>query len=351
MTLDPYYTPKSLAERLVSFYNGRPKRIADFCAGEGRLLLACEKKFPHAQYVAVDKSHAAIRKLRPKHSGWSIYEADFLNDEQLGRCEFNDESFDLVMLNPPFSCRGNLFKFELDGFAFSASKALLFLARALRFVRKGGHLLAILPVGVVNSQRDSLLLAYLKKAYGFKVCNRVSNVSFRGKEPNVILVSLQRPKVLPKYKVRALDLSVPSWLHRGCCNVISACGSAVKNGVLYVHTTNLHNGMLVAMHVRLPRDGHRVLRGPAVLLPRVGNPSLKKIVIIRKGDEYVLSDCVIAIFCKSNVSARKVHEVLVKNSSSLFRLYAGTGARYVTMTRMGRFLKGKLSADLVREEA
>ena len=351
MTLDPYYTPQSLAERLVSFYNGRPKRIADFCAGEGRLLWACEKKFPRAQFVAADKSLAAIRKLRLKHSGWSIYEADFLNDEQLRRCEFNDVSFDLVMLNPPFSCRGNLFKFELDGFAFSASKALLFLARALRFVRKGGHLLAILPVGVVNSQRDSLLLAYLKKAYGFKVCNRVSNVSFRGKEPNVILVSLQRPKVLPKYRERVLKLSVPSWLHRGCCNVISANENAVRSGLVFVHTTNLQDGRLKDLTLRLSPKGHRILTGPAVLLPRVGNPNEGKFVIVPTGMRLVLSDCVIAILCKSNDSACKVHKVLVKNSVSLFQLYAGTGARYVTMSRIGGFLKGKLSTNLIREGA
>ena len=348
MTLDPYYTPQSLAERLVSFYNGRPKRIADFCAGEGRLLLACEEKFPHAQYVAVDKSHAAIRKLRPRHSGWSIYEADFLNDEQLGRCEFNDESFDLVMLNPPFSCRGNLFKFELDGFAFSASKALLFLARALRFVRKGGHLLAILPVGVVNSQRDSLLLAYLKKAYGFKVCNRVSNVSFRGKEPNVILVSLQRPKVLPKYRERALNLSVPSWLHRGCCNVISANKNAVRSGLVFVHTTNLQDGRLKDLTLRISPKGHRILTGPAVLLPRVGNPNEGKFVIVPTGMRLVLSDCVIAILCKNNKTAQKVKKILLTYSVSLFKLYLGTGARYITLSCLGHFLESRIMLDLLR---
>lgn len=348
MLLDSYYTPRHLSERLISLYaNGRPRRIADFCAGEGCLLKACELRFPQSHYIAIDKAKGAITKLRKAKATWSIHQADFLDDNQIDEIGLKEHSIDLIMMNPPFTCRGTLFKCELDGIPFSVSKAMLFLSRAIKYLAKEGVVLAILPVGVMNAERDARIVRYLKQVYDFHVCEKVSKVSFRGKEPNVVLVSLRSPKKIPKFRETLDNVTVPVCLHRGSCNVVTANSEASLKGVRFVHTTNMQNGRLVDLRVRIPTFNHRVLNAFAVLVPRVGTPHENKLVVVDAGNRYVLSDCVIAIMCRGRHEAEMLRELLLSNRQRLFRLYAGTGARYVTLKKIAGFLARYVPADLL----
>lgn len=348
MPLDQYYTPEVLSDRLASYCVTVPRRIADFCAGEGRLLHSCEKLFPGAEYLAVDKSKRAISKLLLSHPFWEIHHADFLSDRQLDRIALRENTFDLVMFNPPFSCRGGRYSFKLDDLEFSASKAMLFLARALRFIARGGMLLGILPVGVVHALRDHRIVSYLKAVYNFKVLEHVSDISFKGKSPNVILIAIQKPKVRQEYHEHCVRFLVPSYLQRGCCNVIMAKGLSSKSGLQYVHTTDLQSGALLKPHIRLPSSCCRVLHGPAVLLPRVGTPSPSKIVVIGSSKRIILSDCVIGVLAKNEKAAIKIKDRLKRSFHELSQLYRGTGARYVTLYQLGVFLDRRLSKGLIR---
>ena len=348
MQLDPYYTPEALSDRLAGYCMAVPRRIADFCAGEGCLLRSCEKLFSNAKYLAVDKSKRAISKLLQSHPSWEIYRADFLSDRQLNRIALHENTFDLVMFNPPFSCRGRRYHFKFDGLEFSASKAMLFLIRALRFVARGGILLGILPVGVVHSLRDHRIVSYLKAMYNFKVLEHVSDVSFKGKEPNVILIAIQKPTVMQEYHEHCVRFIVPSYLQRGCCNVITAKRMSSRSGLQYVHTTDLQSGALQKPRIRLPSSRCRVLHGPAVLLPRVGTPSLSKIVVIGSSKRVILSDCVIGVLAKSEKAAIMIKDKLKDSFQALSRLYIGTGARYVTLYQLGVFLDRRLSKELIR---
>lgn len=353
MELDQYYTPPMVAHKLLCQKIGKPRNVCDFCAGGGELLVACENHYPSINCVAIDKSPMAVRHLRHTYPHWRIYTADFLNARQMRRLNVLQDKFDLVVMNPPFTCRGSVYQVSFNGFVFKASKAMLFLVKALNYVNDGGHLLAVLPTGVLCSQRDAELVRYLKRFYGFRVYEHFSNVSFGGKMPNVFLVDLQKRDVKIDYKVIQKKRYVaPYYLHRGCCNVVSAveAGPAALNQILkwYVHSTNLHHGEVWNLSLRLNPEGRREIIGPAVLLPRVGTPALGKIVVIRANDRYILSDCVIGILCSSFGAAQKTKSALVKSYASYSALYKGTGARYVTLQCLDRFIRKHVERTWLR---
>ena len=346
--LDSYYTPDKLAQEVVSLYDGVPHLIGDFCAGDGGLLRACEAHFPHARYFANDKSKRAYHKLLKVHANWDVYNLDFLSDKNLQEVTHFKDAFDLLLLNPPFSCRGETYKFTFDGLKFSASKALLFLIRAIRFLAKGGRLLAVLPIGVSISERDASLMAYLKRVYGFHVHKKVSGVSFAGKEPNVILAELHRPTLLTEYIPREVRKQTYKFLHRGTLNVVNANNVATKRGMIFIHTTNLIDGKIVSANLKVPFSKAKVLVGPAVLVPRVGAPSVSKVVLIGEGMRYVLSDCVIAILARDNLSALYIQDIIRSLKSGFCRLYAGTGAKYITLSRLGKYIKRTVRPQYLR---
>ena len=349
--LDSFYTPDKLAQEMVALYDGVPYLIGDFCAGDGGLLRACEARFPQARYLANDKSKRAYHKLLKAHANWDVYNLDFLSDKSLQKVTHLNGAFDLLLLNPPFTCRGQTYKFTFDGFKFSASKALLFLIRSIKFLSNGGRLMAVLPIGVSISERDANLMAYLKNAYGFRIHKRVSGVSFAGKEPNVILAELCRPQMKSAYVPKKPIKRTYGFLHRGSRNVIDANDLKTKNGIMFIHTTNLVGNKLVDTKICLPEDKARILVGPAVLVPRVGTPNVTKIVVIGEREKYILSDCVIAVLSRDVSSANHIQDVLVSKKTSFYRLYAGTGARYITLSRLGEYIKKMVPSKYLRRNA
>ena len=346
--LDSFYTPDKIAQEMVALYDGTPHLIGDFCAGDGGLLRACEAHFPHAMYFANDKSKRAYHKLLKAHANWDVYNLDFLSDKSLQEVAHLNGTFDLLLLNPPFTCKGQTYKFIFDGFKFSASKALLFVIRSIRFLSRGGRLMAVLPIGVSISERDAKLMAYLKNAYDFRIHKKVSGVSFTGKEPNVILAELCRPQMESTYVPKKPIKRTYDFLHRGCRTVVDANDLKTKNGILFIHTTNLIGNKIVDTKARLPEDKARILVGPAVLVPRVGTPNVNKIVVIGERKRYILSDCVIAILSRDESSAYHIQDILASKKISFHHLYAGTGARYITLSRLGEYVKKIVPSQYLR---
>jgi hypothetical protein len=82
----------------------------------------------------------------------------------------------------------------------------------------------------------------------------------------------------------------------------------------------------------------RVISSPAVLIARVGTPSPQKVTVYTGGDEVVLSDCVIALRCKSVRHADDTRALILRNWPRFARRYQGTCARFITMTRLQSFL-------------
>src|SRR5262249_21659171 len=124
--------------------------------------------------------------------------------------------------------------------------------------------------------------------------------------------------------------------------------SIEEEGVPLIHTTNLVNGNVVGSVGRfVPTDTDRIVRGPVVLIPRVGRPDWRKVVLHNNGP-ITLSDCVFAIKCKDVADAVSVRKRLVDNFAEVGEAYGGTGAPYLTMQRL-RELVEQLAAPHAEE--
>ena len=112
--MDRIYTPPYLAAFMAKASSVRPSQseelvVADFAAGSGELLLAAASVWPNGTMAATDIDPLEIRNLRKIYASWRTGVCDFLNPrsrqsspvlQSLNGCT------NLVLLNPPFSCRG-----------------------------------------------------------------------------------------------------------------------------------------------------------------------------------------------------------------------------------------------------
>lgn len=106
----------------------------------------------------------------------------------------------------------------------------------------------------------------------------------------------------------------------------------------FIHSTNLKDGTVVLRGTR--RAIHKkLMRGPAVLLPRVGQPQLKKIAVYSLRNPVVLSDCVVAISCENTAQAKKVRSVLSGGWAKVRGHYGGTCAPYITLASVRAVLE------------
>jgi len=102
-----------------------------------------------------------------------------------------------------------------------------------------------------------------------------------------------------------------------------------------IHTPHIQNNQLAPIDdlVYSPRN----FVGPAILIPRVGEPSLKKICIARIERPSVLSDCIFAIEGDENVLDdlyRKMH----LNWRVVRSAYSGACARYLTKSSLEKVI-------------
>ena len=108
--MDIHYTPSALATSLVQATSEvRPKLVADLAAGNGNLLLAAEQVWPNARFVATDIDPRAVRRLGRLRPSWTVGRCDLRSVPSRRSClalKNMRKSACLLLLNPPFSCRG-----------------------------------------------------------------------------------------------------------------------------------------------------------------------------------------------------------------------------------------------------
>lgn len=310
--------------------------VADFAVGDGALLEAAAERWPSARLLGVDISQETVQKLGVRCPSFELTVLDFLADsvdehpllrKSCGKC-------DVVVLNPPFSCRGNArFPVDLDGKMFRGSKALTFFARSIAYLHKCGEMVAVLPASCVTSEKDAELLRYLRSRYCVEVVGDVHRAVFDGRAVSVVIVRLSRRddaelEVEPtRPSALRCTTSANVEIMRGSCPVHLA--KREIGGVPLIHTTNLVNGSLKAPFLLTSRVS-RILTGPVVLIPRVGKPCETKICFMESGTA-VLSDCVIAL--RSAPAGREVElfHILREKWGSLRRMYGGSCAPYTTL--------------------
>ena len=334
---DSFYTPTYLAEQLVGYIpDCGIQSVADFCVGDGRLLAAAHQRFPNAMLFGVDIDHDVIKVLLSQHCDWELRVCDFTNDEQVNK--IIQKEFDLILLNPPFSCKGSIINIiEFEGMTFKVSTAMMFLLKAIRFLSEKGTMYAILPVSCVYSQKDRKAWNYLESKYNAYILAEHNRITFSGKcAPNIALVSIGKLKneisEIHRQSHKILSNAVIE-VTRGSVRMQGLNYSECKKDVRLIHTTNLLNGRLTEV-ARIKGNYNRVEDGYGVLIPRVCNPNPQKIVLLKRKEKFVLSDCVIFLRTENADKAKEVYNSIMNNWQDFVQLYSGTGAQYTTLERV-----------------
>lgn len=351
---DSYYTPSPLADRMISLIaSSQVKSAIDFCVGDGDLLKAVTRRYNNVTLYGIDISDDALNKLKIERPDWQLSQCDFRDDEWLQQVPFlKDAAFDLIVLNPPFTCKGSVTEhFTFEGLDFKVSTAMHFVMRALRYLNQEGGLYAIVPISCVYSEKDRKAWDYLKLHYNACVLDEPERVSFRKKKGKIIGQKVNcSPKIAIIYAGHYVVKGQAATMITGFSSLpVTAVirGSVRMQGLTYshgpesiklIHTTNMQNGSLVHLKSVVPGLVARV-DGFGVVIPRVCNPNPSKIVLLDGSESYVLSDCVIVLRSASKHDAVSVRQYILNNWSSFVSIYKGTGAQYTTLARVKDLFK------------
>ena len=336
---DSHYTPSDLADYLVSHIKKRNvKTIADFCVGEGILLKAAKKKWNNATFYGNDISIEVIKILRKNNPEWILENCDFLNSTSKNKKMLFNRNFDIILLNPPFSCRGSIKKSLIfDNKEFTTSTAMAFFIESINYLNKNRVLYAIMPQSVAYSQKDEKIRNYLYEKYNFIIINEINKQAFEKCSPNIIIAAVNDKSLsTTKYSFEQINTRIKGLkIFRGNISMHDIKTSK-KNSLILIHSTNINNNKIENTKYKV-KNGKSKIVGPALLICRVGQPNFKKICIIPSGKEYALSDCIIGIMTNTAKDCQKLKDLVINNWSNFSNLYKGTGAKYITIERIKHF--------------
>lgn len=339
---DKYYTDARLASILVNIVpkSFKPAVVADFSCGEGSLLKAAKRKWEDLEIIANDYCPDTVSEL--KSHNWAIYNLDFLKKEQVNNSEISNyfQKIDLVLLNPPFNQDDvRLLHWDNCSEIIQSSIPLSFVYYSMLFLKENGYLVAILPNGCLTSDRDKLAFKFLSKNYTLEIVNKNCDSSFRNANPRVSIVKIKNtkpdtlgfPNINESIKTSRLDIVRGNiQMHRVKSNKKS------EDYYPLVHTTNLKEGQ-VEVDNKIIISSNNIIRGPAILLPRVGNFNQDKICYLPMHSEVAVSDCIFAIICDNEFHAEEIRTLLLETWVSFKEIYSGTGALYTTLSKLKIF--------------
>jgi hypothetical protein len=338
--LDSYYTPKELAERLIACINKKDiSSVADFCVGEGDLLKAAQIRWGNAHFYGNDISIQVLHKLKKKYPTWILGNCDFLNQKSRNKSIIFKEKYDLIILNPPFTCRGAAIKsVMLDNKEYHVSTAMAYLVEAIKYLAINGVLYAILPQSIAYSEKDEKIRSYLVEKYCFRTIEELNNQSFKKCTPNIIIASINDASIICSNKsLKKFNINIKNIkIKRGNISM-HKIEKSKRYTISLIHSTNIVNGKIVNLTHRVKRN-NSMIEGPALLIHRVGQPNINKLCIISKHDVYALSDCIIGIKTSSMTSCKFLKDTIINNWDDFSNLYKGTGAKYLTIKRLKCFL-------------
>jgi tRNA1(Val) A37 N6-methylase TrmN6 len=348
--IDVFYTPLNLAKLMISNVKQRkPKSIADFAAGDAELLEAAYNRWKHTQFIATDLDKKSVRRLKIRYPKWSISTCDFLKEKSRNQCyalRNNCGKISLVLLNPPFSYRGGAhYKVEFDGEVLSCSKAMAFVTTSIQYMKPDGELLAILPSGTMHTEKDNNIWRLLNNKFEICVISNQDAYTFPECKAKTILIRLSKQKNISfasnelhndrNIKKRKNSVVGIVKIIRGVVQMHTLNGHNSQKKLPLIHTTDLVDNSLQVTH-RQTVQNRRILKGPAILIPRVGEPKIDKICLYLSRKPIVLSDCIFGLECSSPKSAFALKELLKKNWTLLQNTYGGTCAKYTTLSSLSR---------------
>jgi len=348
MLRDSFYTPQILADKLIGYIRKKSfKNAVDFCIGDGQLLRSAKSRWPQLKCFGSDISDEAIAETKANHPDWCLSRIDFLEPCERQNAEIFkiQPKYQLILLNPPFSCRGGtLHEIQFEGKHYTVSTSMRFLVTALDYLDRDGYLYAILPTSTAYSQKDQRLWNLLEKKYNLSILEEPRIKYFKGCTPNVILISLNDFSKVSKYSnITRLPFAFENLqVYRGKLSMNQVKQNQGQH--FLVHSTNIRDNRLVNLNVKQTNSLSTVF-GPAILIPRVGKPKQSKICMIGSGTTYVISDCIIALKTITVKDAQLLYRYIIENWELVEIMYKGTGAKYITVDKIKQFLNLDLLAE------
>ena len=346
--MDAYFTPSVLARVMADLFVGRPQTVADFASGDGSLLSAAREKWPNCGLIATDINPTNLSRVRERFPKSRVGKCDFLKAASRGHCGALRKivgKVSLVLLNPPFSCRGGTkLSVSVAGTQTDVSVAMAFTVIAFNYLCVGGQLVALLPAGCINAQRDMRAWRLLETVAKIEIINWNGKRAFEKCFPATCIVRItKRSKQREndnEWSLRSITTSGISGrleLVRGSRPMFSIKERKVGKRISLVHSTELQGG-IVKLGQRYVAKSMIDVRGPAVLIPRVGLPRHDKIAVLGDGLEVALSDCVFALRCQSIPKAVDLQMKIRLAWDGFKSMYGGTGAPYLTVKRLVNWL-------------
>ena len=349
MSIDEFDTPPLLAAKLLQVADmlceSEPGTVADFAVGTGELLAAAKLRWPQAVFFGCDISNDRVRRLTHSRTDWTVARCDFLDRasrSSLSQLENVKTKVDLALLNPPFSARGGTrVEVQLDGQDLRCSPAMAFVVLASQYLSPDGKLVALLPAGALQAERDQGARAALRQLGEFGAIPGAT-AKFPGGSLKVTIAYLKRGDPTPSDGnsiVPNFDAEQPIIrVLRGTLQTHELPTNGVGETIPLVHSTELQGYRLQVAQREVP-SRTRSLSGPAVLLHRVGLPRRDKIVYVPQIPPFAITDCVVALLWSNEHECLRLHRSLTEHFDLLERNYIGSGAPYITIRRIQRVLQ------------
>jgi predicted RNA methylase len=350
MAVDKVYTPDTVGADVIAAVSKRsPETVADFAAGDGALLALAARRWPNASIVANDFDKSECARLRRQFPNWQVSSCDFLSAISVKRSHKLAAligNFDLVLLNPPFSYRGwQSWRVDFRGADLSCTRAVAFVLRSLDMISSSGQVVAVLPRGCLSTKTDEAAWRAVEESFAVRVMNEYGKRTFSGYSPRTVLVQIRprrrgpRPGVvqIPALPRVGDHFNMPVTIVRGWTQMYTVEYRQDGELLALVHSTDLSGGTLCSYSGCV--SGQHSVRGPGVLMPRVGQPASSNLGILPSEHQVALSDCVIALLTATERDALALHRTLVDSWPIIEQAFGGTCARYITLDRLGSALR------------
>ena len=342
--LDAYYTPAWLAAELAAALPDQlVGAVMDPSVGAGALLSAVENRFgDKVALLGLDVDRKSVRALRETHPEWTISHADFLSGASRRSSRAWRTATDgvaAVVLNPPYSYRGNGGDFvTYESFAGRVAPSMRFLVEVLADLRPSVGVYAVLPDGAIDAERHDPLWAAIKNQFEMSRLQRFKTTSFHGARVATSLVRLTPGAGADADLIRissAFRTPVPGCrcveVIRGRVPVHAVRGTRPNHPSPFLHTTNVRSSVPRMTAPKALSD-----EGPFLIVNRVGRWDLPVTLDVGRA---VLSDCLFALRPRSRSQIDVLRDSLVQAHEALADEFRGTGAQYITITRLVRQLE------------
>jgi len=340
--VDRYYTPENVAHRALECaqLTEKPQVCADTACGNGRLLLASEHVLGSAFSLGIDTDAQTIRQLRRERPNWRLYVGDLLKRRRAPPTHFSSCSngVDLLVLNPPFSLGHK--KSVLAGYCGQQVRCSIAMAHILRSIdlfRPKLGIIAVVPESLLHSDTDHRARELLSLNFSTSELIELSIYTFKGARVNSAFVQLrpisERP-ALTLSRTRPLDPIYVSVVRGG---MPFHTLTLDPSGARFVHSTSLESITTKGIESVTTRTSVRLkgrVSGWLLLLPRVGVPRREAFGVTFAPNELQLSDCVVGLSFSTEKDANCAKKRIIDEWESLLSIYRGTGARYVTISRL-----------------